>query len=464
MSDQAQVALLLCDKHEEEEMDLYCKTCKRPTCTECLKTEHQGHDLDTIPKLYRKIKNKRMDLIRNIESKVNPMQMKNRRHMRHVKCRNVTLLKKNIENAEKKRAEIYRTVGRIIDSHINCMTEHSQKLGEEIDREVDKLQEDESELMKMLETFEKTTMVGLDLIEYYETLRTKSDNLVSLNISQYCNTQMYTEGQLDLNSIQKMVGEVKEIDTSTHNLEQISSFQNTDKQVHTICPFSDNEAWLTYSAPGDFTYLNRDGKLIKSVKNGASGLSFILNDDGFFVCNRRQKSILKVDMSGMSTVWMDTSPLGASYIGQALNGNILISLRDESSGTRTEQSQRSVRMVTPSGDVLHSYEYGEDGITPVLTSPQWVTQNYNSDVCAVNKYEIEKDKWRGNICSFYEDGGFRFVYSGRDGEFNPSGICCDSLCNIICSNYFDNTIHVVSSEGSFLKYLITRDTYQNRNL
>ena len=56
----------------------------------------------------------------------------------------------------------------IIDSHIHCMAEHSQKLGEEIDREVDKLQEDESELMKMLETFEKTTMVGLDLIEYYE--------------------------------------------------------------------------------------------------------------------------------------------------------------------------------------------------------------------------------------------------------------------------------------------------------
>ena len=156
MSDQAQVALLLCDKHGEEEMDMYCKTCGRPTCTKCLNTDHQGHELDTIPKLYRKIKNKRMDLIWDMESKVNPVRTKNRRHIRHVKCRNETLLKQNIENAEKKRAELHRTVDDIIDSHIHCMTEHSQKLGEEIDREVDKLQEDESELIKILETFHRT--------------------------------------------------------------------------------------------------------------------------------------------------------------------------------------------------------------------------------------------------------------------------------------------------------------------
>ena len=161
MSDQAQVALLLCDKHVEEEMDMYCKTCKRPTCTECLKTaEHQGHDLDTIPKLYRKIKNRRLDLLKEIKTKVNPVCNKNRRHLRNVQCGNEQLLKRTLENAEKKRAELHRAVDEIVDSHVNCMTEHNQKLEEEINREVDKLQEDESELMKMLETFEKNNNGG----------------------------------------------------------------------------------------------------------------------------------------------------------------------------------------------------------------------------------------------------------------------------------------------------------------
>ena len=144
MSDQAQVALLLCDKHVEEEMDMYCKTCRKPTCTECLKTaEHQSHDLHTIPKLSRKIKNRRLDLLKEMETKVNPVRNKNRRHLRNVQCRNEQLLKRNLENAEKKRVELHRTVDEIMDSHVNCMMEHSKKLGEEIDREVDKQQEDD---------------------------------------------------------------------------------------------------------------------------------------------------------------------------------------------------------------------------------------------------------------------------------------------------------------------------------
>ena len=454
-----QLPLLMCDKHEYEEKDIYCKTCKNTTCTECLKEGgHEGHDFDTITKLFRKINNNRSDLIREIESKMQPMRTKNRRHIRNVKSANETLMKRNVENAEKKRAEMHQTVDDIIDSHIHCMTEHSQKLGEEINREVDKLQEDESELMKMLETFEKTTMVGLDLIEYYEKLRAKTDTLQTLDISQYCNKQVYTEGDMDRDSLNKMIGKVTEISTSTNTAEMTSSFQYKDTDVVTICPTTDKEAWLTYGGPAEINILRSDGNHTKTIKYNASSFSFIPYDGGFLVCNRKQKNILKIDISGKSSLWMNTSPLEANCIGEALNGNVLISLCDEYSGARTEQSQRSVRMVTPSGDVLHSYEYGEDGITPVLTCPQRVTQNYNSEVCVVNKYEIAKGNWRGNVCVFYEDGGLRFVYNGHDGEFNPCGICCDSLCNIICVNNMHDKIHVVNSEGSFLKYLFTRDT------
>ena len=456
MADQAQVALLLCDQHVQEEMDMYCKTCKRPTCTECLKTvEHQGHDLDTVPKLSRKIKNRRLDLLKEMECKVNPVRNKNCRHLRNVKCRNEQLLKRNLENVEKKRAELHRTVDEIMDSHVKCMAEHSQKLGEGIDREVDKLQKDESELMKMLETFEKTTMVGLDLIEYYEKLRTKVDNLPTLDISQYCSKQIYVEGELDRDNLHKMIGEISEIKPGTNSVEMISSFRHSDNAVFAICPVSEKEAWFSYSMSGDFKLFRRDGRHIKSVDTDASNCSSILHDGGFLVCNSDQKNILKVDMSGKSSVWMDTSPLNANAIGESLNGNVLVSLIDENSITRTVESQRSVRMVTPSGDFLHSYEYGEDG-TPVLTKPNYVAQNNNSDVCVINQFREPNNQMCGNLCVFYEDGLLKFVYAGQ--RFTPYGICCDSLCNIICVNCIDRTIHVINSEGSFLRYLFTSDT------
>ena len=76
----------------------------------------------------------------------------------------------------------------------------------------------------------------------------------------------------------------------------------------------------------------------------------------------------------------------------------------------------------------------------------------------MNHYEEAKDGWRGNVCAFYEDGGIKFVYSGHGEKFHPFGICCDLMCNIICVNMVDNTIHVISSEGVFVKYLYARDT------
>ena len=182
----------------------------------------------------------------------------------------------------------------------------------------------------MLETFEKTTTVGLDLIEYNEKLRAKVNNLQTLDISQYCSKQIYIEGELDCDSLHKMIGEVTDIKTGTNSVEMISSFQQSENEVFAICPVSNNEAWLMYRNSGEFRFLNRDGQYMISVKKNASGISFIPRDGGFLVCNAYDKNILKVDMSGKSSVWMDTSPLETHFIGEAMNGNILISLRDES--------------------------------------------------------------------------------------------------------------------------------------
>ena len=320
------------------------------------------------------------------------------------------------------------------------------------------MEEDETDLEKMMTTFEKTTMTGLDLIEYYEKLNAKVDALKTIDISRFCNLLVFEEGDVDRNVLKTMIGETQDVQQDSDKVEMISSFQHKESTVCKIFPFSRDEAWLTYLGAKEFSSLKRNGHPLMSVQKDTQTHQFILQNNLFLLCNLDKKNIMQIEMTGRSSVWMDTSPLMARFIGMALSGNVLISLCDEYSGTRTEQSQRSVRMVTPSGDVLHSYEYGEDGITPVLKSPSEVTQNYNSDVCVVNMYEKTTYNWRGNLCSFYEDGGLKFIYNGHGGEFLPCGICCDSLCNIICANYFDDTIHVVSSEGAFSKYLFTRDT------
>ena len=404
------------------------------------------------------MKNTRPDLISELEQKINAKRTQNRRHLHAVKYRNENLLKINLENVENKRKEMHEAVDIIINEHIDSIKSHSAGLDAEVKEQRDKIEEEESALVNMIENFRDTAMVGLDLMAYYETLRTKVDVLPTIDLSQHCNTQLYLEGEIDLEGLNKMIGLLQEIETSVPTLTQISSFQHNDNMSHTIIPRDRDAAWITYNTVKEFTLLKRYGHHIKSVPKDSDKYSFIIHDNAFLHCNSSNQTILKIDMSGNTTIWMDVSPLSSRFIGQAINENILITLVDENSVVRTYESERKVQMLSPSGNVLHTYEYGEDGVTPVLTCLGRVVQNYNSDVCVANQYDMADDDRRGNIVVFYEDDGLKFQYDGHGGKFSPSGLCCDSLCNIICSNFVDDTIHILHSDGSFLQYLLTSES------
>ena len=58
-------------------------------------------------------------------------------------------------------------------------------LEKEVREEEENVTKDESDLHQMMETFKRTTMVGLDLIEYYEKLKSKVDDLKTVNVSQH---------------------------------------------------------------------------------------------------------------------------------------------------------------------------------------------------------------------------------------------------------------------------------------
>ena len=335
----------------------------------------------------------------------------------------------NLANVEKKRKEMYDAVDKIINAHVNSMKIHNARLDDEVKREEDTAEREESALREMLETFHETTMVGLDFIEYYEELQLKADALHSIDLSKCRSKQVYIEGKVVLKDLRTMIGDVKDANTNELGTEQISCFQHKRTDIVTISPTSREAAWLTYWNAKEFTSLRQDGQHIESVPKTVGTHSFIVQNQNqnFLLCNKEGKNILQVKTTGEISEVMNVAPLLPRFIGHALGDNILVSLVDEPLGYRTEKSQRKVQMLSIGSDVLHSYEYGEDGNTPIFTRPARVTQNYNSDVCVVNDYEITKGNWRGNVNVFYENGRLRFVYSGHVREFYPSGICCDSL-------------------------------------
>lgn len=105
---------------------------------------------------------------------------------------------------------------------------------------------------------------------------------------------------------------------------------------------------------------------------------------------------------------------------------------------------------------IREYEFQEDGRTRLFTVPFRVKQNGNTDICVVN--------WTNNdtgellILSMF--WSLKYVYPEQYliEKFKPFDLVCDSLCNIIVSNYSKNVqVRLLNSYGEFIKYLLTEN-------
>ena len=458
----AQAVMSYCVKHPSEEKDMYCRRCKIPACTACLRESHSDHEFDTIAKISRRLTNNRDGYLKDLTSKYETKRKPRIRKFREIKCRNKNVLSNNVNSLEKRRQQLHGIVNELIDKEVKKCKSHNDKLANDIGILERNHIENDTQIQKMLTTFENTTMVGLDIIEYFEKLSSLVESVeADVKVEEYSDRLIYREGEVDQGGLQRMVGEMEEAKRVPGSPEQVSAFRYKDIAVHTIRPVSHDEAWMTNIRDNNIILINKSGHTQDTVPQLTDRASFFLAGDISFISTQyNQKFVVRIDHSGKITNVMTTSPLRPVDVGPALDGNILVTLVDEDSFTRTAESQRKIQMVTSAGEVLHTYEFGEDGSSPVFTKLGQPTQNYNSNVCVLNSFEIAPKKYNGNVCVFHEDGGMKFVYSGNGEEFNPQDMCCDSLCNIICTNNVPrkSSVHIIDSEGVFLKHLFTTDT------
>ncbi|XP_062568710.1 uncharacterized protein LOC134230857, partial [Saccostrea cucullata] len=143
----------------------------------------------------------------------------------------------------------------------------------------------------------------------------------------------------------------------------------------------------------------------------------------------------------------------SDYIEQSVDGGLLVTLRDKESDPYKfeSHSRRLVRHITVTGDVIHEYEYQEDGQTRLFTWPLSVTQN--SDICVVNC----TSRATGELMIMSPSGHIKYVYCGQNLAVRQSDVVCDSLCNILVTDLVNKQSHLLNPDGEFLKFLLTEN-------
>lgn len=167
------------------------------------------------------------------------------------------------------------------------------------------------------------------------------------------------------------------------------------------------------------------------------------------------RSVIRLSSSDSFSKVFSTAPLMPIGICQSIEGQLLVSLMDTYSERYQPNSgsKRLVRHVSLTGAITSEYEFKGGDQTRLFTLPQRVKQNTNGSICVVNV----KSDTKGELVILSVSGSLKSVYSEQNlvNEFSPVDVVFDTHCNILVSDIFNSKIHLLSSDGEFMKYLLT---------
>ncbi|XP_061184795.1 uncharacterized protein LOC133192804 [Saccostrea echinata] len=445
----------MCKSHDLP-IDMICEDCNELICGKCAKTDHRDHDWSTIStaatqrrrglsNFLRKIKEKDLS---GIDEKIEKLSEQ------------ITENKELCDSEIKKLQEHYDDIiSRLIEIRKHTeqrLTDHLEEKNEKLKSKKSKMDKKKKEIEKIAKFLEEnnSTMSDYGLIDNHKEL-TQLLSSLDVDIKNCKHSVRYSKGEISDEVMENMIGKTWDLDDIS--LTEASSFKYGDEIIVLLRAFCEDQCYI-----GDLKSLyiieqvNKEGE--KNHRYNITANDICVTDTGdVYFSDFSNNSISRLSPSGSVSTVISKDPLAPIGICQSVDGGLLVTLIDnESDDYKLEShSRRLVRHITVTGDVIHEYEYQEDGQTRLFMYPFRVTQNSNSDICVVNR----TSDTTGELVIMSPSGCMKSVYRGQNltDDFWPGNAVCDSLCNILVNDMNNIQIHLLSPDGKFLKFLLTEN-------
>ena len=159
---------------------------------------------------------------------------------------------------------------------------------------------------------------------------------------------------------------------------------------------------------------------------------------------------------GNESVIVSTKPLYPTYISKTPTDDVLVSLLDDGDLYELQpSSRRLVQRMMPTGKVINTYEFQEDGTTRLFILPGTTAMRGNCDICVINRTSGDT----GELIVLHRDGRVRATYHEHEGsKLTLSDVACDSMNRIIVSDLNNKSLLLLSVDCAFLRHLMS-DTF-----
>ncbi|XP_061198133.1 uncharacterized protein LOC133206206 [Saccostrea echinata] len=222
--------------------------------------------------------------------------------------------------------------------------------------------------------------------------------------------------------------------------------EESASEIVSVNPF---ESWVAPVAARKVVLYNDNGESVRDIEVSFKVQCFgVFDRKNFILSDYSGKCIYKLSHEGELTKLVSTSPFSPNGIRVFSNDQGFVVCMVGTSGGKV------VRYTHDGKSRTKTYQKDERG-HPLFKFPRRVVDNLNEDLIVVDIM------FRSVIC-VNKEGNLRWIYKGslesrKNGiEFDPWDLAANSKEEIIVSNTKPNTIDVLSKDGLFLMYVVTK--------
>ncbi|XP_062604150.1 uncharacterized protein LOC134265969 [Saccostrea cucullata] len=309
--------IVMCDTHDSP-IDVICEDCDEFICGDCAKSNHRDHNWKTLTTAATKRRRELLTLLTKIR-------------------------RENLPG---------------IDGKIKNVSNQVTENREVCDSEIKKLQKHCDEIMARMIKIKK---------RHEKTLR---DNLVTKN-----DQLNLVKSELEKKK-RRIVDTVEFMEENNSTMSDYSLIDNHRELTKLLSELEIQTTNHEHSVRFTTEKVNKKGAKEQRFKIISTDLCVTDNSDVYFT-DIKNKSISRLSPSGSVSTVISTDPLEAGGICQSAFGGLLVTLRGKEldSYKLESRSRRLVRHITMTGDVIHEYEYQEDGQTRLFMFPGRIIQN-----------------------------------------------------------------------------------------
>lgn len=245
--------------------------------------------------------------------------------------------------------------------------------------------------------------------------------------------------------------------SNTNIVSRLKITAHPNGTIWSVCPISQSQAWVHIYADFPNYLINLSGEVEKIVPCQSYVTKFAITND--------RKNILSSSYYNMSIKMMSLNcdlqndfrtgkqmqyPLGFCITG---NGEVLVCMNKRDDST---DNIMTIRRFTGNGEVVRTISYQSEYLqTDSVRGTNNIAENpVTEDICLIERC----DKNQGNLVILDKNGKKKATYRGRNqhNEFDPFDIICDERGQIILADRH-KTIHLLSQDGQFLQYIISKE-------